>query len=258
MKSRRFPMTIDEFQCLEWSLGWKYEYRDGYAHISPREAVMRCAMPVRRHATTHPVVALEPFVQADKDALIQSSVTAFRDGIEYCDWPVMKIREDAEATVEGFFAGRRGEPLAASRVLHGGNGSSRPLLGALLVVDTGENRALLDLLFLVPEYQRRGLATAMAESAVNALQDMGFETLESQYQLGNEASRAWHHRFGFLDRPDLQIARTLLAHARHELERQEREKPEKREDLSSLEAEVAFWEAEVQRLDAAEDECGSK
>lgn len=229
MKSRRIPMTIDELHHLEWSLGWKYEYWDGCAHISPCETVVRCSMPIVRGTAPDPVVMLEPVAQTDRDALIQSSVTAFRDGIEYCDWPVMKIREDARATVEGFFAGRRGAPLAASRVLRDGDGPSQPLLGALLVVDTGERRALLDLLFLVPEYQRRGLATAMAESAVNALQDMGLETLESQYQLGNEASRAWHHRFGFVDQPDVQVARALLAHARHELERQESEKPGNRD-----------------------------
>lgn len=252
MRSRHIPMSIEAFHRLEWELGWKYEYWDGCAHISPRGVAMECSMPVAPPRGGIPSVETAPVSPAHADVLLESFLAAFRDGVEYCDWPEDRLVQNARETIEGFFTGLRGRPLAASRLIREAGRTDAPLLGALLLVQTGENVALTDLLFVVPDRQRQGLATAMATGVLCALHDMGFSFLESRYSLTNRASRAWHHRFGFADRPDSLSARILLAHARHELDRAHLVGNADAERLSRLAAEVAHWEAALARLDDIE------
>lgn len=243
-------MTSEAFHRMEWDLGWKYEYWNGCAHISPRAAAMSCVLRIGPRASASGALDPRPVRPSDRDDLILAYLAAFEDSVDYCDWPAEKIREHAEENVDGFFAGSRGEPLPASRILRRSGESPSPLLGALLVVETRPGHALLDLLFVVPWEQRRGLATAMASSAITELERMGFRRLESRYLLANQASRAWHHRFGFVDEPDLMSARALLAHARHAMERQRLLDGADPHALSRAASELARWKAEVERLDA--------
>lgn len=253
MKSREIPMTPEEFHRLERELGWKYEYWDGCAHISPSSAFMRCARPVGGIETPRAAVGPEPVPPGDADALAQAYIDAFGDGVEYCDWPAEKVREDANTSIAGFFAGRHGAPLAASRLVRDSGDPSAPVIGAIFVIETGVAQALMDLLFVVPGRQRQGLGCAMAASALGALRAMGFRTLESRYLLANQTSRAWHYRMGFKDQPDFMSARALLAHARHRLERHQIQGGSDAPTLAQFNAEIAYWEAEVERLDAEEE-----
>jgi hypothetical protein len=253
MKSRQIPMTPDEFHRLERELGWKYEYWDGCAQISPSSALMRCSRPVGDIESTRLIVQVEPVMPSDAQALTQAYVAAFGGGVEYCDWPEEKMREDASTSVEGFFSGRGGAPLTASRLVRDHADPSAPVIGALLVVETGVGVALMDLLFVVPGRLRQGLASAMAASALVALKETGFQALESRYLLANQASRAWHHRMGFVDQPDFMSARAMLAHARHILERHQIQGGSYSATLTQVKTEIAHWEAEVERLDAEEE-----
>lgn len=250
MKTRHLPMTIETFHALDRELGWKYEYWDGCAHISPSAASMDCVLAIRPQGPSTADWQPAPITPADRDALIRSYVAAFADGIEYCDWPPERVHADARTSIDGFFSARRGAPLAASRIIRDGPNPASAALAAMLIVETGDRRAFLDLLFVVPGQQRRGLATAMAKSAVQALAELGFESLESRYLLANQTSRAWHHRLGFADRPDAFAARVLLARIRHKLERYQTQGTDDPKILSSLTAQAAHWETEVERLDA--------
>jgi len=253
MHSRHVPMTIDAFHRLEWELGWKYEYWDGCAHISPREVTMDCFMPMAPRRAGSPPVQTEPVSPAHAEALLESYLAAFRDSVEYCDWTEDRLLENAKETIDGFFARRRGQPLAASRIIREVGATNVPLLGAFLVLQRRENVARVDLLFVVPTQQRQGLATGMATNALSTLHDMGFSVLESRYFLGNKASRTWHHRFGFADRPDPLSARILLAHARHELERHKLLGNKHPQQLSRLTREVSHWRTVVAQLDGLEN-----
>lgn len=246
-------MTPDDFHRLERQLGWKYEYWDGCAHISPSGAFMRCARQVGDIEAPSAAVEPEAVTLRDAQALTQAYIAAFGDGIEYCDWPAEKVREDASASIARFFAGRQGAPLEASRLIRDRGGPSAPVIGALLAIEMGVDRALMDLLFVVPGRQRQGLASAMAASALGALKAMGFRTLESRYLLANRTSRAWHSRMGFQDQPDFMSARALLVHARQRLERHQNHGPSDPETVVRLAAEIAHWESEVERLDAEEE-----
>jgi hypothetical protein len=253
MKSLQIPMTPDEFHRLERDLGWKYEYWDGCAHISPSSFFMRCVRPVGELSVPHADVASGPVTPGDAEALTEAYIAAFGDGVEYCDWPQEKVREDASTSIAGFFRGRGGAPLAASRLVRDEAGPSAPVIGALLVVEMGVDLALMDLLFVVPGRLRQGVGCALAAGALGALKEMGFRTLESRYLLANQASRAWHHRLGFVDQPDFMSARALLAHARRRLERHQIQGGSDAATLAQIKTEIAHWEAEVGRLDAEEE-----
>src|SRR5439155_5564635 len=76
----------------------------------------------------------------------------------------------------------------------------------------------------------------------------------SRYHLGNAASRAWHHRFGFTDEPDLLLARLNLRAATHELARLRelgRLTPRLQHQLNQ---ECARWQRESDRLESLLDQ----
>ena len=81
------------------------------------------------------------------------------------------------------------------------------IIGAALIIAQAEETPLLDMLFVRPEWHRKGIATAMVAAALNTLHSSGVRTLASQYVLGNEESRAWHQRFGFVEETDLLLVR---------------------------------------------------
>lgn len=267
MRSQHFPIPFEEFELLPRRLGWKYEYWDGQAHLSPRDQSVSVVLPVRPATatgrrsvqsggrtllTTGEPIRLGPAMPDGQRELVSAYIRAFRDSIEFCDWPEERIEEQARQDLEGFFAGRRGKPLDASRVaLDVAAGSGEPrALGAALLLEVAPQTALLDLLFVVPGRQRRGLATALVSDAAEGLFRHGFRRFESRYHLGNEASRAWHLRFGFVDEPDLFLAESMLHHVRHEIWRREKLGAFVPDERASLEAELERWRAQVGTLES--------
>jgi GNAT superfamily N-acetyltransferase len=109
-------MSFEEFRLLPRDPGWKYEYFDGMAHITPRPRLATVRVAVEARA---------------------------KDGCP-----------------------------------------------------------LLDMLFVRPSWQRRGLATALVSWCLRELLAQGEAALRSRYLLTNEQSRAWHQRFGFTLEPD--------------------------------------------------------
>ena len=225
MRSRHFPITFEEFELLHREPGWKYEYWEGHAHITPRHQVATVGLRVERRVARLPAQLELREVQATDDAeLRRLFVAAFEHTIHYCDATSEHVAEAARENIEGFLSGRRGAPHHASRV---GFRSARArgesaIVGAALVLAHGEHRAALDLLMVHPDWQRRGVATALASAVLDQLDRDGIDVLESRYDLGNAASRGWHARFGFVEEPDLLLARSRLADAMHERWRRER------------------------------------
>src|SRR5206468_3554338 len=112
---------------------------------------------------------------------------------------------------------------SASRVAVRVNSSTKRerIVGAALIVEAAPRQPALDILFVSPRKRRSGIASALAGAAMNELHTAGLKTLESAYVLGNEESRAWHQKFGFLEEPDLLSAQLYYRHAQHELQRHE-------------------------------------
>ncbi|MEZ4710633.1 MAG: GNAT family N-acetyltransferase [Caldilineaceae bacterium] len=209
-------MTIDEFHLMPRKLGWKHEYWDGKAHITPSHVVVTATVAVAPRAAYTPFT-LQPVAAQDVPALEPVYFAAFQDAIDYCDWELAKIKSAAQQNLTSFFAGERGQPMSASRMARHGD----EIIGAALIVEKKEQSPFLDLLFVASAFQRQGVATALVAAALNALHAAGFPQLSSRYLLGNAESRSWHHRFAFVDEPDLFTAQALYNHARHEWERQQ-------------------------------------
>lgn len=191
----------------------------------------------------------------DEPALISGYLAAFEDTIEYCDWAVEKIAASARETIQDFFAGKRGKSLPSSRLAVVSQGGTGPELvsGAALLVEQANQEALLDLLFVIPAWQRQGVATALASATVNDLYQAGVKTLKSRYVLGNGKSRAWHQQFGFMEEPDLALVRLYCHQARHELWRREKIGNLTNMEREALLSKIDQWQARMDELEKIKD-----
>ena len=202
MRSRHLAMTVEEFQLLKRKPGWKYEYWNGRAHISPGYRMVTTSLNIEPRSCKYPC-QIRPVEKKYESELVSAYLAAFRDCIEYCDWEQDKIADSARKSVVGFFSGERGNPLPASRLALVSH-PEKVVVGATLLVEMDDGCALLDMLFVSPEWQRRGIATALVSAAIEQLHCSGYERLESRYMLGNDESRAWHGKFGFVAHPGRQ------------------------------------------------------
>ncbi len=264
-------MTVEEFHLLPRRLGWKHEYWDGYAHITPGHAVMDVSMPVEPRPSSPPC-PLRPVGPEDEAALIAAFLAGFGDSVDYCDWEPAAIEKSAAKCIRDFLARARGEPLEASRVaVAAAPGTdpaaaaqvqvepgevdpmtpvpTAPIVGAALVVRAGEAEARLEMLFVAPAWRRRGLASALVSDALTALHAAGFDRLVSRYLLANADSRAWHLRFGFTEEPDWLAAGHLRHHAEAELRRREALGDLSDTERAALTAQIARWAARREEVD---------
>ena len=74
MKSQIIPMTIDEFHTMPWQLGWKHEYWEGAARISPSyTAVATVSIAVTPRLVAPPCL-LRPVTEADLPLLYVNQI----------------------------------------------------------------------------------------------------------------------------------------------------------------------------------------
>jgi GNAT superfamily N-acetyltransferase len=243
-------MTWDEFTLMPRKLGWKHEYFDGMAHITPGHTVVSASVPVRPRTFQAPCL-MRALAPGDEPLLIAPYVAAFSDSMDYCDWEPERIDRSARESLRDYFAGNRGRPLAASRAALDPQAQGTEIVGAALLVEGKQGGPLLDLLFVSPPWHRKGVATALVSAAVNALHEAGETTLQSRYLLGNEQSRAWHRAFGFTEEPDFLLANVYYRHAEHELRRRERIGDLTEHERTGLVAERDRYKALVRELEAA-------
>jgi RimJ/RimL family protein N-acetyltransferase len=249
-------MTVDEFHLLPFEPGWKCEYRNGKAHYSPRYHAVVTSVAVAPRDVDVDCSMRQP-AESDIAALTPVYVAAFGKTIEYFDCSRAQIAGAARRDLTYYFAGKYGQPTSASclAMASGPTPGEEILAGAAFVTAT-KNGPLLYLLFVAPQWHRRGLATAMVSTAINELHELGEKTLTSKYHIGNEQSMRWHQRFGFVEEPDLRRARLYMQQARTELWRREKIGLLTTEERVSLTGDVTRWEAEVEKLERIEDEHG--
>lgn len=196
-------------------LGWKHEYYGDCAHITPGHAIVVTTVEVTLRVGNTPCT-IRSVVEEDLPSLRPAYFAAFEETTDYSDWMPKRIKEAAEQNLRSFFAGKRGKPLSASQIatVEQSDGHEE-VVGTILIVEK-EDSPLVDLLFVVPclpDWQRKGIATALTSTALNILHASGIEKLRSRFLLGNAESRRWHHHFGFVDEPDLCVARAHYYHS---------------------------------------------
>ncbi len=252
MKSRRVKMSLEDYNRQPFKMAWKQEYLNGRLGETPREVVVHATIPVAPRGAKIPASQLRPATASDEQTLLPCFKAAFIDTFEYCDYTKKRFVESARQCLHHFFHGPFHVPLPASRVALAppdAGDAGRPI-GAALLLAQDEGWALLDMIFIAPAWQGRGIATALASSALTSLHELrGYGTLVSRYYLGNEASRAWHHRFGFVDEPDQRLAQLQFRAAQQELCRQ-RERGALTPSLKRrLTRERNHWKRELDRFD---------
>jgi GNAT superfamily N-acetyltransferase len=279
MNSKHIPISIEEFELMEHPFGWKAEYFDGKAHLTPREHLVRTQMTLapKKTATAHQIVQVDPLQQ---ERMILAFLEAFEDSVEFCDWSSDLFHTHARKNITNYFQGVRGKPHPVSRMVLEPNsdplseGLRQRIIGLALFVENraescrtalktiettqSEERIELDLLLVLPEYQRMGIATEMVAGAIDSLYADGVRNLRSGYHICNDRSRAWHHSLGFKDVPDYFYCRLKAGWYRHEIWRWEKlgqidsAMRTLRERLEELRTEKDRWERLVQELEMRE------
>ncbi len=220
MRSLHIPMTFEEWERMPWRFGWKHEYWDGQAHLTPRWDHVHVFVGIRPQPLLVAPLSSSPrpVEPNDERGLVQAFIEAFEDGVEFCDWPAEKVYEHAHRNITDYFAGRRGKPLLKVSRLALDEGDH--IVGAALL---GEREAgpTLDLLMVRPDFRRRGTANALVGATVEELYAQGAAVLRSAYCVANVESGLWHRAFGFEEVPDLSLARLRRAFYAHEASRHE-------------------------------------
>ncbi len=247
---RRQKMSLEEYERLPFSLAWKREYINGCLVETRRQVIVHATITVAPRFVKSPVL-LRPVAESDELDLLRCFKAAFAGTYEYSGETKKQFAESARQGLRHFFRGPFHLPLPVSRVAlapSGFPGAGQPI-GAALVLKQDDGWALLDMIFVSPTWQRRNIATALAVAALTALHELGgYRTLVSRYHLGNEASCAWHHGFGFADEPDLGFAQLRLHAATHELNRLDRVGQLTLQTNRQLSRERTRWQREVKRL----------
>ena len=237
---RRMP--FEEFQQLPHRLGWRHEYYGGKAHITPGPTLVTFVLPLE----PRPVQAcpgIRPLSEKDLQALHFPFMDAFRLAPEYADYTLDEFRQRTAQYLHGFFGTARGEWSPVSVVVE----VQGRIVGAAMVKQR-RNGPLLDCLFVCPDLARQGLGTALVNRIVEELRQGGEAQLVSYAMLANDASIAWHHRFGFREIPDFFVSSLRHRFFFHELERHRHLGDLSLAELAALEETVARYEAEVERL----------
>ena len=257
MHSQHIPMTWEEFEQMPRKLGWKHEYWDGQAHFSPRWQSVTVTCPVQRRPV-QTSCTVRPVAESDEPQLVTAYVEAFGDSFDFCDWDLEKIQAAAKDDMRRMLSGQRGCLLPASRIAIDGQSTyeEEKIIGAALITQSEGQRPLLDILLVVPQWHGKGIATALVAAASNDLHANGVKILESRYLLGNVESRAWHQKFGFMEEPDLMLARTYYHYAQHELGRREKIGGFLEGEQEKLIAERDYWESRVEELEQISQQLG--
>jgi GNAT superfamily N-acetyltransferase len=241
------PMSFEAYEVMERPFGWKVEYWDGHARLSPRSigVTTKLNLSSRNLSYNHNLVPVSPDY---RDRMMTGYLETFSESVEFCGWPSESIAESAAKDIGNYFSGKRGESLSAS-VLALAPGD-QVLAGLALVIHRPNYGAYMDLLYVRPEFQRQGVGTAMLNWAIAQLVESGFPTLSSRYHICNEPSRRWHHRHGFEDEYDCYYARLKVGW--YDMEIWRREQLGLTAGLDDLRRERDRWAAQVDLADSSE------
>jgi GNAT superfamily N-acetyltransferase len=243
----KIPMSIEEFEVCEVPFGWKDEYCDGFAYITPRQHGVMMKMPVERRNVETPA-EIKPISEVSHGELSELFYQSFVDSVEYLNRTESEIRRNAAREIRNFFKGKRGIPqIKLSRIAI----LDFKLVGACLVskYKFGYKN---EIIFVPPNYQRKNIGNALAASVLNNLYELGEKIFWSEHHICNELSANWHRKFGFAEETDIMTARFRLNFYRHEFYRNEKSGNEAK--LKELKPLLGDAKRAVERLQKVEDE----
>ena len=93
MRSRHFPISFEEWERLPRPPGWKHEYFNGCAHVTPNYQHALTTASVAPRPVDAPC-ALRPVVPEDEASLLAVYLEAFADDSVFCDYSDEQFREE--------------------------------------------------------------------------------------------------------------------------------------------------------------------
>lgn len=218
MKSPEIPMTIEEFELAEFPFGWKDEYCDGKAHLTPRSYGILMKMPVKNKKINN-TVEISLLTETTVENLIELFFAAFYDSVEFCDYSQEDVKRAAAKNIKKFFDGKRGIPqLDLCRIALSSN--KNKLIGACLI-SKYKFGFKNEILFVHPNHQRSGIGTALVSIVLNELMKISEKLFWSEYHICNEQSRNWHEKLGFAEVPDIMTLRLRRNYLKNQIWRNE-------------------------------------
>jgi GNAT superfamily N-acetyltransferase len=217
MPTIKLPLTAEQFGQLPRNPAYRYEYRDGSGHLTPRA----------RHY--HALLTLQPIVAPETAAIERVSAGGFPG--------LVPLFAEAFETIQPYGSldaatRSRAAQEALERTRTGGDGPwiepasfvarhQGEVVGALLVTllpdgDPCEwssyywagpapadciaqrlGRPHLTWIFVAPLRAGQGVGTALLARSVRELLSLGYTELLSTFMIGNDSSLLWHWRNGF-------------------------------------------------------------
>ena len=235
-------MSFAAFERIPRRPGWKHEYYDGQAHITPSHTTVSFLLALAPREAESPS-GIRSITPADADALLPPFLEAFRETPEYAGYRATVFKNSAKKYIAGFFGKVRGQWSPISSAVE-----NKGEIIAAALIKRGRALPLLDCLFVCPGHTRKGLATVLVNHVVNQLRERGETQLLSYVLLANEPSLAWHHRFGFHEVPDLWVATSRWHAYAHQLEIHQELKDLSEAELAELAERTAHGRAEKDRL----------
>jgi GNAT superfamily N-acetyltransferase len=217
MPTIKLPLTPEQFRLLPRNSAYRYEYLDGYAHLTPRGRHYHAVLDLRPLTVEEPVT-LAPIREEDVPDLEKLFAAAFRSIQPFGSLDDETRLKAAQEALQRTRSGGDGPWIEwASFVAREGDAPLGAIWITLLPVgdptdwdsyywrdeppDDCIARRLgkphVTWIFVDPGVAGRGWGTALLAAAVQALLERGFTQLLSTFLAGNDSSMLWHWRNGF-------------------------------------------------------------
>lgn len=251
-------MSIDEFHVMEPRLGWKHEYWDGAARLSPQStAVVDFERPIEERDLLRPRLAAGYELRAirceDEQALVGLFIEAFDRSVEYAGWDDEQYHRDAEDCIQSFFGTATRERFRGRRdgvAEHSLAITSADRIVAAILIRRLRRGPIVEPIMVAEGHQRRGIGHALLQGTLLALQNAGNNKLYSRCHLGNTASLCWHEQSGFREMPNYFVATHRQRHFASLVRHHQHAGAAERATESRRMAE--HWDAVVRSLDVCE------
>jgi len=236
--------SIEEYHDLPWQLGYKHEYYGEKMHVSVNHsAVVTLRLTLRRHPCVDS--SIRPLRLTDARKLFALYRQSLNNVPEYIEWSARDFLKRARKAVRQHLKRSQQPWYSAARLAHNG----RRVVAAAFIADTRVG-PILQPIFVRPSHVRQGLGTLLMNHVENRLLEMGATHLYSNCHLANGPSLDWHHRYGFVELPDLWVASHRFHYYRHELERRSRLGQITEEEVTEFARRMEALDAECKHLEA--------
>ncbi len=211
--TRSIEMSIDEFETMPHRIGWKHEYWDSHARLSPSPTAIatfeRTIWESSEAADDAKISngAIRLPVESDLHELIRLQTEVFEDAVEYVGHDEKSYRRSIDQDIRSFFGDGPDHSIGKgclnySRVVE----HQCKLIAALLVRQARDEKLVLQPIMVASDHHRRGLGRAMLQATCVSLAADQVSCLRSHCHLGNRVSIQWHQSLGFHEHPTLSAA----------------------------------------------------